>query len=398
MLNISEQKTYRISLHHLGFRPFFMLAGIFAVFSMSVWMWLYQGNGVLPTADSLSSITWHAHEMIYGYSLAVVAGFLLTAIRNWTGVQTLHGIPLLLLALLWLLARIMPLLDHPSSLYLMAVFDLMFNVGLCIATLYPVIKVKQWSQMGVWSKVLLLLLTNMLFYLGLFGQLEPGVTWGLYGGLYLVLSMVLLMGRRVIPFFIEKGVDENVSLVNRRWVDISSLVLMLVFILAEVFLPFPRLAMLVALLLSVVHGYRLIGWHTSGIWRKPLLWILYVAYGWIVLGFALKGAMLFVPIHTMLVVHAFAVGGIGLVTLGMMARVALGHTGRNVFEPPSVLTAVFLVLVIGSLARVLLPMIAPAGYTLWMGITQACWILGFALFSLIYTPMLIKPRVDGSYG
>lgn len=398
MLNIEETKTYRFSFLHLGFRPFFLFASLFAVISMLIWAGLYTANSSLPVQNALPAISWHAHEMLYGYTLAVIAGFLLTAVYNWTGVQTLNGIPLLLLALVWLLARIFPFINHPDSLMAMAIFDLGFNILLCLAILYPITKVKQWKQTGLWLTVFLLFISNMLFYLGLFNKLDTGITWSLYSGIYLIVFLIMLMGRRVIPFFIEKGVDETVLLTNYQWLDISIIILMPVFWISEVFVGQPAFAASIALLLFSLNALRLKGWYTTGIWNKPLLWILYLAYGWLVLGFALKSAELFVIINPMLAIHAFTFGGIGLMTLGMMARVALGHTGRNVFSPPAVLKWIFLAAVTGSIFRVLLPLLAPQFYSLWISLSQAMWIISFGLFVMIYTPILYKPRIDGKYG
>jgi len=398
MLNITEPASHRIALHHLGFRPFFLLAGASGVVLMAAWLWLYQSGQPLPAALPMATITWHAHEMIYGYAMAVIAGFLLTAVRNWTDVQTLHGPSLLLLALLWLGARLMPFVGHPDALLAMAVLDLGFGIGLSLALLHPIVKVRQWGQLAVLSKVLLLVAGNAAFYLGLFGQFEPGLHWGLYGGLYLIVSLLLLMARRVVPFFIEKGVAEAVTLTNCRWLDLASLVLMLLFLVVEVLLPQPRIAAVVALLLFALHALRLYDWHSPGIWRKPLLWVLYVGYGWLLLGFALKGLQLLLPVNPMLAVHAFAVGGIGLMTVGMMARVALGHTGRSVFAPPAALKWLFVAMLLSGVVRVLLPMALPAQYGLWVGLSQLLWIAAFGAFSWIYAPMLWRARVDGRYG
>ncbi len=398
-MQIQETSTaHRFALHHLGFRPFFLLAGWFSVVTMALWLWLYHIDPTVLPLHDMTSITWHAHEMIYGYAMAVIAGFLLTAVRNWTNVDTLRGAWLLLLALLWLLARIAPFIDQPYAIKAMIILDLGFNLGLCAAVLHPIVKVRQWEQLAVWTKLTLLLLGNLLFYLGVLGIFADGLRWGLYTGLYIVLSLVLMMARRVIPFFIEKGVGYTVTLTNRRWVDIGSLILMLIFLVVEVYIPMPLVSACTALLLFLLHALRMAGWYTPGIWSKPLLWVLYLAYGWIVLGFAFKGLSYFMSINPMLAVHAFAYGGIGMMTIGMMARVALGHTGRNVFAPPAILLWVFLVFFIGSVTRVLLPLIAPAWYTLWIGVSQVSWIMAFALFSFIYTPMLIKPRIDGCYG
>ena len=391
--------VHRFALLHLGFRPFFLLGGVFAVLSVLLWMWLYHFHSTLLTIPSLSAVTWHAHEMIYGYALAIVAGFLLTAGRNWTDVQTLRGIPLLLLVCLWLLARIMPFMPWPWALQGMILLDIAFNGLLCIAVLHPVIKVRQWQQTGVASKLLILTLGNILFYLGLSGWLQDGVRMGLYTGLYTILSLILLMGRRVIPFFIEKGVGYPVTVRNFRWVDISSLLLMLAFILFEVFVVIPWLSSLIAALLFLLYGIRIAGWHTAGIWKKPLLWSLYLAYAWIAAGFLLKALSLVLPINPMLAIHSFAYGGVGLVTLGMMARVSLGHTGRNVFEPTAIVSWIFLIVCTGAVVRVLLPIILPVpAYPILIGLSQALWVVAFSLFVWAYAPMLTAPRIDGRYG
>lgn len=398
MLNIEETSTYQTGLHHLGFRPFFLLGALFAVILVALWLWIYRFQLVLPSAAQLPASSWHAHEMVFGYTLAVATGFLLTAVRNWTGVQTLHGPPLMLLALLWLLARLMPLVDHPQALMAMMVFDLGFNVLLCLAILIPIVKVRQWQHIGIWSKLVFVLLGNVLFYLGLFNLLDNGIRYGLYTGLYIFLSLILVMGRRVIPFFIEKGVGYPVTLTNRRWLDLTSLVLMLIFVIAEVFIVSPMLAAITAAALFVLHTLRLAGWYTHGIWQKPLLWVLYLGYAWIVIGFAMKAVALVIDINPMLAVHAFTYGGIGLTTLGMMARITLGHTGRDVFTPPAILLPVFLLLLAGGVVRVFLPIIWPADYAMWVFASLVLWILAFGLFIPVYAPMLIKPRIDGRYG
>ena len=398
MLNIEETKNYRFSFFHLGFRPFFLLAGLFALISMLIWASLYSSNNFLPVGNALSTINWHAHEMLYGYTFAVIAGFLLTAIRNWTGELTLNGIPLLLLALLWFFARLAPFINHPNALMAMAIFDLGFNLALFFTVLQPIIKVKQWKQTGLALIVLLLSLSNLLFYLGLFNQLDTGITWSLYSGIYLTIFLIMLMGRRVIPFFIEKGVDENFSANNYQWLDIGIIILMPLFWISDIFLEYSVFSAYIALLLFLFNALRLHGWYSAGIWRKSLLWILYIAYAWITAAFGLKAAGLWLSINPMLTIHAFTFGGIGLMTLGMMARVALGHTGRNVFEPPTILKWIFISAIAGSIVRVLLPLFVPQFYSLWISLSQILWIISFGFFVFIYAPILYKPRIDGKYG
>ncbi|MCW8827319.1 MAG: NnrS family protein, partial [Gammaproteobacteria bacterium] len=263
---------------------------------------------------------------------------------------------------------------------------------------HPIVKAKQWSQAGLIAKLVLLLVANILFYLGVTGVLENGYHIGLYLGLYLILAIIFEMGRRVIGFFIERGVDQPASLKNWRWVDLSSMVLLLLFTLFDLFLSFPNITALLALGLTVVHSVRLFGWYTPGIWQKPLLWSLYIAYIFIVFGFALKAATVWFGISYLLAVHAFTVGGIGMITLGMMSRVALGHTGRSVFEPPKAVSAIFALLLVAAVVRVILPMLSLGDYATLMLVSQVLWIAAFALFTLIYAPMLFTRRIDGGPG
>ncbi len=397
MMQIEQPQQYRHALDHLGFRPFFLLGTLFSIITVALWAVFYRFGTLLP-AQELTPVQWHGHEMIYGYALAVIAGFLLTAVRNWTGVETLHGKPLLLLALVWLGARLMPFVSYPDALALMALLDLSFSLWLCWEIFLPIYRVRQWQHLGVWAKLLFLFLGQCLFYLGLFDILDNGIQWGLYTGIYIVVSLILLMGRRVIPFFIEKGVDEQVALTNYRWLDLSSLVLMLLLWVFGVFVDSKLSLTIIALALFAIHLLRLWGWHTPGLWRKPLLWVLYLAYAWLVLGFLFTALGAQGLISPLLGVHALTYGGIGLLTLGMMARVSLGHTGRNVFDPPAALIPIFCLLFIGAAVRVLLPLLWPDGYLNLMLASQLLWISAFLPFLIIYAPMLIKPRIDGRYG
>jgi uncharacterized protein involved in response to NO len=381
----------------LGFRPFFLAAGGFAVIAMLAWYVSYTRGWQLPFAG-LSAVHWHAHEMVFGYSLAVVSGFLLTAVRNWTGIQTLYGTPLLLLFAFWLTARLLLLFGGEAHLIAAASFDLLFGVVLVAAITAPVVRKKLWANLAIVGKVALLVVSNLVFYLGVAGIMQQGVYWGLYSGLYLLVALIFTLSRRVLPFFIERGVGENIQLYNNRHIDIASLVLFLAFWIAELARPNGAAVALLAGLLFVLHLVRLLGWHHTGIWSRPLLWVLYLAYACMVAGFALKAAVYLFGVTPSAAVHAFAVGGIGLMTLGMMTRVALGHTGRDVFQPPGVLRLVFALLLGSALVRVLLPLLAPAQYALWVATSQWLWIAAFLLYLSVYVPILTRPRVDGQDG
>ena len=389
MLHISENTPRGAAWLRLGFRPFFIAALAFGAIAMLLWLVEFSNYTSLPLVG-LTGMAWHGHEMIYGYSMAVIAGFLLTAVRNWTGIDTLRGIPLMLLFLCWL--------GDVTYLYYAAAFDLLFNAGFLVAITIPVIRSRNRAQAPILLKVLLMAASNLLFYLGAGGVLESGITIGLFSGLYLVLALILMLSRRVLPFFIERGVGYAVQLVNRKWLDISSVVLFVAFWLVDVYRPDSLPVSLLAIVLLVLHAMRWVGWYTPGIWKKPLLWSLYLAYGAIIAGFALKAGVYFLNLSPYLALHAFAVGGVGLMTAGMMSRVALGHTGRDIMNPPSVLMPVFLLLLAALLARVALPMIDVAHYRLWVMVSQGLWIVAFSLLTLRYFPILIQPRIDGQDG
>ncbi len=393
MINIDSQKVAgKFAFLDLGFRPFFLGAAGFAVLSVLVWMgmfvfgWTLRLNGLTPVA-------WHAHEMIYGYSLAVVAGFLLTAIRNWTDRLTINGVPLLLLFLLWAAGRIVPFLGGVVPLEVAAATDTLFIVVLLLSAAMPIVKARQWEQWGILLILALMLAGNLSFYLGALHLLPDGVFWGLYSGLYLILALIFTMGRRVIPTFIERGVGYPVRVKNWRWLDVSSLLFFILFWIADLLMPNGAPVALLAGLLFVLHGMRLAGWYTPGLWKKPLLWVLFLGYGSLVAGFALKAAVFVFKVSPYLSVHAFTVGGIGMMTIGMMARVSLGHTGRNVLDPPARLFWMFAILFIGAIVRVLFPLLNPSHYVVWIGLSQALWIISFAMFLYVYSPMLVGPEV-----
>ena len=402
LLNIEQPATGKYAFSHLGFRPFFLGAGLWAVFGMLLWTGIYSFDwNILPATYPAS--LWHAHEMIFGYAGAVMAGFLLTAVKNWTNQQTIHQRPLLLLAGLWLLARVLPLLSF-IPLSVVAVIETVFLSWLFWELLRPIQKVKQWRQSAILGKMLLFPVANAVFYLGLFGYWDAGVRVGLYAGLYIVLGLIFTMGRRVIPFFIERSVGYPFEAQNDVWLDRFSLLLFVGFALADTWVMATgsvtagMLAALFALAQVPLHIARLAGWYHPNVWEQPLLWVLYLAYVWLILGFLLKFLVFATGISANLATHAFTYGGVGLITIGIMARVTLGHTGRNIFESPAILVVVFLLLFGGAFLRVFNAWLVPEFYSMWILSAQLLWITAFALFVWQYLPILIRPRVDGHYG
>lgn len=394
--NNPARSVHVFALFNLGFRPFFLMAGMFSLISIFVWGSVYVYGWPMRRLP-FSPLHWHAHEMIFGYGMAVVAGFLLTSVRNWTQIQTLQGYALAGLASLWLAARLAVWM-FPAQILPMLLFDLMFDVWLIVAVFGPILRAKQHQQIGIASKLILLTLANLCFYFGVSGIVAQGIVWGLYSGFYVLLALVFSMARRVLPFFIERGVGYPVTLKNRLWVDRSVIYVFVLFLIADVFWRNDPATAATAAILFAAHMVRLAEWHTAGIWKKPLLWVLYIGYGCAAFGFLLKALAPFNAIPPTLALHAFAVGGIGMITAGMMARISLGHTGRNIQQHSPLLAPMFMSLIAAYIARVLLPIIDPAHYTLWVGIAQAAWLIAFALFVWVYAPILIKERADGLPG
>jgi len=379
-----------------GFRPFFLGAAVLAILTMIIWMGVYLFQWPIGFAG-ISTFQWHAHEMIFGYSMAVIAGFLLTAAQNWTGQETLAGAGLGRLFAGWALARLLMLAGTQFILYA-AIADLTFMLALGIAVARPIVKVRQKRQAPVLLILGLLFVTNIVFYLGAAGVLSQGARWGVYGGMYLVLGIILFMGSRVIPFFTKGGVGHPVEIKNSRWNDIATFILYPLFALAEVFLPQHAAGAFLAAGLVISNSIRVNGWHTLGIWRKPLLWGLFAAFIMINLGFLLRAMSLLTTIPAFLPVHAFAVGGVGIITLSMMARVTLGHTGRNVHEAPPVVLPILVSMILATIIRVVFPLFDPAHNQIWIVLSAAMWIVSYALFAGFFIPILCRPRADGKPG
>lgn len=397
MLNI-EEATYSdgISLWHLGFRPFFLGAGLWAVAAMLLWMAIYS-FGVQLDLGGLPPVLWHGHEMVFGYALAVIAGFLLTAVRNWTNVQTLHGAALAGLFLLWLAARIALLLPG-VPLLAAAVPDLLFGLALIASLAWPVIKARQWKQLVILAVVSVLVGFNALFYARELGMIGGDGRWALFGGVWLVLLLIGIMAGRVVPMFVQNGVGGGVEVMRYRWVERLAMPSLLAFVLLQLFAADSRWLPWVAGFAALLHGVRLFGWYLRGIWSRPLVWVLYVAYVWLVLGLALFALGGLFPAAGQVALHGLVYGVIGIITVGMMSRVSIGHTGRMVLTPPKGLAPVFVLLALGGVVRVLLPLVDMAHYSDWILASQGLWVAAFALFVFRFAAMLVKPRVDGRYG
>lgn len=408
-LNIESPYRGRWALSHTGFRPFFIIAALFSALSILLWgAMLHHGAQFLNVAyRDLGAMQWHAHEMLFGFAMAVIAGFLLTAVKNWTQQTTLTGISLLLLAGLWIMARVSPLIPFNSlaqAAWLSLLLNGSFITILCWVISRPVFRAKQWQHMAVIGKVWFFLPACVAFHLGLLKIWPLGVSVGIFTTLFVVLALLLTLARRVMPMFIERGLNNGFVPRNLAAIDRFSLVLFLLFSILEVVYrahPDHDLHLALAILAAVqfiVHNYRLSLWHHRDIWKHPLIWSLFVAYLCFNLGFLLEALTILKLATHALAIHAFTVGGLGLFTLGMMARISLGHTGRSVYQPPRTLGMVFVFCLIAFALRVIGIWLIPAAYNTLLVAAYWAWAVAFFWFCVLYIPMLLKARADGLRG
>jgi uncharacterized protein involved in response to NO len=381
-------------LFALGFRPFFLLAAFFAVVTMADWLYMYLAGGEIESY--YGGIDRHPHEMIFGYTAAVIAGFLLTAVRNWTNIPTASGASLAALAGLWLAGRVLPFFPGALPPTLIAIVDLAFLPALAGALAVPLIRGGQRLNLIFLPILIALAAANLLVHLQEVGYAAASARMGIYLGLDLIVLVIVIMGGRVIPFFTERALAG--ATVRRRtvieWLAPASA---LAFAIADVALPNSPVAGAAAALAAIVNGARLIGWYDHRVWRVPLLWVLHAGYAWIVVGFFLRALAAVGAVAPEYTIHAFTVGGIGVLTLGMMARVSLGHTGRPL-EVAAPVAVVFVLINLAALVRGILPIVMPEFFSRLIALAGALWIAAFAIFLVVYAPILTRPRIDGRPG
>lgn len=398
LISIEEPKQKSpprgFALFALGFRPFFLAAGIFAVITMGMWLAALQGAVQAPAGFSPSA--WHGHEMLFGYAAGVIGGFLLTATQNWTSIPMPKGGPLAALFALWLAGRLLPWLPVPYAFA--AIVDLLFLPAVLAAVLIPVLRVQQTRNYAFSIMLAGLTAANALFHAGALGYGPGYALAGLNLGLYLIVLMIVVMGGRVIPYFTERRLNSAA----RKWMAVEWLapattLAVLAAVLAAPLLSGSLLLAMLAAAAAIVHAIRLAGWQDKRLWGVPLLWVLHLGYGWIVVGFLLDALHAAGMVPPFLALHAYATGGIGVLTLGMMSRVSLGHTGR-ILEAPAIMVWAFALINLSAVLRVFGPLLLPAQTPMLHQFGGGLWITAFAVFSAVYAPMLWRPRVDGKPG
>ncbi|MGY2187251.1 NnrS protein [compost metagenome] len=373
----------------LGFRPFFLAGAAFAALAVAIWaLWLY---GRLPGAQPVGGmLAWHRHEMPFGFAVAIIAGFLLTAVPNWTGRPGLKGWPLIGLVLVWLLARIVWLL--PVSPAVLLLLQVPFLPLLAVVLGRDLVAARKRDNYPILLMVALLAGCQAMTLWGIWLDDAGLQRRGVLAALWLVAALMSVIGGRVIPFFVQRGLNRPASPIANPWptrvLMVSGFFVALTFALGLHDVPRLWLAA-VFLLMGVLHVFRLWRWHDRGMWGVPLLWSLYLSYVWLVVAvFAMALWHLGLLPQQSLATHSLAVGGVGGLILAMIARVSLGHTGRALVPSKAIVAGFVLVLFAGVLRVVLVPF---SGWGLAM--SALFWCVAFGLFLLRYTGVLFGPRV-----
>jgi len=350
---------------------------------MGVWLAILAGVG--EARPGLSPIQWHGHEMLFGFGGAVVAGFLLTAVPNWTQLPTAKGLHLGALAAVWLLGRFGSWWGGAGG----AGVDLLFLPLLSLSLAGPLWKAGKAGNLIFLPVLAALWGANLAFWAG-YG------TTALMLALYGLLLLIALVGGRVIPFFTERALGNRPA--AHPWLDVLAPASLVVCALVE---GMPGLSPHWKLtVLSSTAGLqlaRLCFWGSPRLLRVPLLWVLYLAYFFLPLGLVLRGLAWMGIGSLSAATHALTAGCLGLMCLGMMARVSLGHTGREL-KPARATVLAFAVMGLAALCRSLVPFCAPQFYVPALWCSGWLWCLAFVLFTVVYFPVLTRPRVDGKPG
>jgi uncharacterized protein involved in response to NO len=375
-----------------GFRPFFLLSGLWAAVAIPLWLALFRGELNLPTA--LSPAIWHVHEMVYGFGAATVAGFLLTAIPNWTGRMPLQGGPLAVLTVLWALGRFALLFSERISASLAMALDLAFPAAFLVVVAREIVAGRNWRNLPMLAALALLLTGNALVHLEAIGAAETALL-GSRLGIATLLMLITLVGGRIIPSFttnwLAKQRPDVPAPAGFDAVDRAVLALAAVTLAVWVAVPDAALSSWIDLAAGAGVAVRLIRWRGYAAYREPLLWILHLGYGWLAVGFLLLGLNGLLPlVPQTAALHALTAGAIGTMTLAVMTRASLGHTGRPLTAGGGT-TAVYILVTAAAALRVLaglpgmpyMPMLALAG---------AAWSGAFGLFVVLYARPLTRPR------
>jgi uncharacterized protein involved in response to NO len=378
------------ALWELGFRPFYLLASSFA--ALSIALWALQFSGVLQHAY-LQGPLWHAHEMLFGFGLAVVVGFLLTAGRNWSGQPTLSGLGLAALATLWLAGRVLVLTPWGWAA---ALVNTAFPLSAAVALAIPFYKGRNTRNYFFVGVLVLMGLAELSVHLSALGVLDMPAWAGIGLGLDGMLFVMVVMAGRVTPMFTNNGVP-GAQATRHALLERAALGLVLALLAADVLQLHGTALALLTFTAALAHLARWWLWQPWKTLRVPLVWVLHMAYLWIPVHLLLRALAALAWVPSSAATHALTAGAMGCMVMGMMTRTALGHTGR-VLRAGRTEWVCYTLIGSAALLRVGLPLAVPAWTYHAVLLSAILWSCGFAWFALRYWPILSRTRLDGLPG
>jgi uncharacterized protein involved in response to NO len=383
-----------MSIFQLGFRPFYTLASVFAIVALIVWLLAFAGYS--GTGGYLQSVVWHSHEMLFGFATAVIAGFLFTAVRNWTGLPTPTGLALAAFAALWLLARVL-IIKGPAPIA--STIDVLFLPAIALAIAGPILRSKNARNYKLLAIILVLAAAHAVFHLATLGYVQPWLSRiSLFVSIDIVVILMTIVGGRVIPAFTNNAVPEANSR-HESWVEIvtftSMLLVALITVTSGAWTPPPMVMTSLLIAVAAAHAIRLALWEPGKTLHNPLLWMMPAAYSWIPFAFLLRALATQNVVPASAWIHAITMGAVSGLMLAMMMRSSLGHTGRKLVASRTDMAA-FVMLQLAAIVRVVASVTAGETFRFWIVASGLLWILAFLLFVLRYLPMLSRPRATNS--
>ncbi|CAE6914612.1 NnrS family protein [Vibrio sp. B1FLJ16] len=394
MLNITDKKVEEKipAWLRLGFRPFFLFGAIYAVIAIALWVWMFQTGQ--PDALAVPALWWHVHEMLFGFSMAIVAGFVLTAVQNWTGINGTKYYTLFAIFGLWLVPRI--LFWTPAPLWLTSTIEALFLLSVAYEVGIRVYRAKGWRNLFFVPLFLLAIFANFASYATVKGM-PPFTASAVWQAMLWWFTLLLsVMGGRVIPFFTARrfNFEKAQPMVLLDW--FANLPLVMLFILSFFPVTFSELGKPLMLFAGIAQLIRFLRWRPWLTLSEPLVWSLHAAYLCLAASLLLRGAWSDAfAVHNL--IHLFAIGALGGLILAMITRVTMGHTGRMIYKGPNMIIA-FVSVIAAALVRSFAVIFDPANMMLWIDISGGLWILAFGMFIWRFSAMLVTPRIDGHPG
>jgi uncharacterized protein involved in response to NO len=383
---MNNKPVFEYPLFAMGFRVFFALAGLSALALIAVWNRI--SNGALHIDNYFPLALWHAHEMLLGFTSAVLAGILLTALKNTSKSAVINSDQLAVLSFVWIYGRVVPFYSDLLPDILIAGVDFAFLPLLAFWLIKPILNIGSFKYFGYLLLVLAMAVGNALIHAQVLGFTVLSADLGVNLQIALIVIGLVFSAGWVLPSVMERSLS-GVIYIQNPLLDVVAVASSIVAFICLILDVTGFLLALTALIALVINAARLATWFDRRILFVPLLWVLYLGYAWLILGFGLLVLAAYQVVTVSLALHAFAVGGIAAISLGLMSRLALGQAGRAL-KASNVMAIAFILINIAAVFLVLLPAVLPDWYSSFVVISSYSWLAAFSLFVVYYAPSLTE--------